>query len=110
MADEDVNGSEDLIAARRFAERIHHESHRMGRLVSELLELSRLQGAEPLPTPEPVAMDWVIAEVVDRTRTTASAKGIRIQYDGPRGAMVYGTDSQVATAVTNLVENAVAYS
>ena len=102
--------SEDLIAARRFAERIHHESARMGRLVNELLELTRLQGAEPLPTPEPVALDWVIAEVVDRTRTTASAKGIDVVYTGPKGAMVYGSDSQVATAVTNLVENAIAYS
>ncbi|HEY0003029.1 MAG TPA: ATP-binding protein [Actinoplanes sp.] len=102
--------SEDLIAARRFAERIHHESARMGRLVSELLELTRLQGAEPLPTPEPVAMDWVLAEVIDRTRTTASAKGIEVAYDGPKGAMVYGSDSQIATAVTNLVENAIAYS
>jgi two-component system sensor histidine kinase SenX3 len=101
---------EDLLAARRFAERIHHESARMGRLVSELLELTRLQGAEPLPTPEPVAVDWVIAEVVDRTRTTASAKGIDVVYTGPKGAMVYGSDSQVATAVTNLVENAIAYS
>ena len=41
--------SEDLVAARRFAERIQHESTRLGRLVQELLELSRLQGAEPLP-------------------------------------------------------------
>jgi two-component system, OmpR family, sensor histidine kinase SenX3 len=102
--------SEDLLAARRFAERIHHESARMGRLVNELLELTRLQGAEPLPTPEPVAVDWVIAEVIDRTRTTASAKKIDIVYTGPKGAMVYGSDSQVATAVTNLVENAIAYS
>ncbi|WP_067508794.1 cell wall metabolism sensor histidine kinase WalK [Actinoplanes sp. TFC3] len=102
--------SEDLIAARRFAERIHHESARMGRLVNELLELTRLQGAEPLPTPEPVALDWVIAEVVDRTRTTASAKSIEVAYTGPKGATVYGSDSQVATAVTNLVENAIAYS
>jgi two-component system sensor histidine kinase SenX3 len=102
--------SEDLIAARRFAERIHHESARMGRLVNELLELTRLQGAEPLPTPAPVPLDWVIAEVVDRTRTTASAKGIQVVYTGPRGAIVYGSDSQVATAVTNLAENAIAYS
>jgi len=102
--------SEDIIAARRFAERIHHESARMGRLVNELLELTRLQGAEPLPTPEPVALDWVIAEVVDRTRTTASAKNIEVIYTGPKGATVYGSDTQVATAVTNLVENAIAYS
>ena len=106
----DEEQSEDLIAARRFAERIHHESARMGRLVNELLELTRLQGAEPLPTPEPVALDWVMAEVVDRTRTTASAKRIDVVYSGPRGATVYGSDSQMATAVTNLVENAIAYS
>lgn len=104
------NQSEDLIAARRFAERIHHESARMGRLVNELLELTRLQGAEPLPNPEPVSLDWVIAEVIDRTRTTSSAKGIEITYDGPKGIMAYGSDSQFATAVTNLVENAIAYS
>ncbi|MET8149270.1 sensor histidine kinase [Actinoplanes sp. NPDC049668] len=109
-AAEALEQSEDLIAARRFAERIHHESARMGRLVNELLELTRLQGAEPLPTPVPVALDWVIAEVVDRTRTTASAKGIEVVYAGPRGATVYGSDSQVATAVSNLVENAIAYS
>jgi two-component system, OmpR family, sensor histidine kinase SenX3 len=106
----DEEQSEDMLAARRFAERIHHESARMGRLVNELLELTRLQGAEPLPTPEPVAVDWVIAEVIDRTRTTASAKGIEVIYGGPKGATVYGSDSQVATAVTNLVENAIAYS
>jgi two-component system sensor histidine kinase SenX3 len=82
----------------------------MGRLVNELLELTRLQGAEPLPTPEPVSVDWVIAEVIDRTRTTAAAKKIEVSYTGPKGAMVYGSDSQVATAVTNLVENAIAYS
>jgi len=101
---------EDLLAARRFAERIQHESERMGRLVNELLELTRLQGAEPLPNPEPVAMDWVIAEVVDRTRTTAAAKNIDVVNTGPRGATVYGSDTQLATAVTNLVENAIAYS
>jgi two-component system sensor histidine kinase SenX3 len=106
----DEEPSEDLLAARRFAERIHHESARMGRLVNELLELTRLQGAEPLPTPEPVAVDWVIAEVIDRTRTTSSAKSIEVVYDGPKGATVYGSGSQVATAVTNLVENAIAYS
>jgi two-component system sensor histidine kinase SenX3 len=110
MADEDVNGSEDLIAARRFAERIHHESERMGRLVSELLELTRLQGAEPLPTPEPIAVDWVVAEVMDRTRTPAAAKNIQLLCHSLGDATVYGNGAQIATAVANLVENAIAYS
>ncbi|SCL66853.1 two-component system, OmpR family, sensor histidine kinase SenX3 [Micromonospora eburnea] len=102
--------SEDMIAARRFAERIQHESTRLGRLVQELLELTRLQGAEPQPAPEPVSVDWVIAEVVDRTRTSATAHRVEIVVDGERGLTVYGSDSQLATAVSNLVENAINYS
>ncbi|MFV2017669.1 sensor histidine kinase [Micromonospora sp. LOL_023] len=102
--------SEDVAAARRFAERIQHESTRLGRLVNELLELTRLQGAEPLPAPDPLAVDWVLAEVVDRTRTTAAARKIEVVVAGERGVTVYGSDSQIATAVANLVENAVAYS
>ncbi|RKR88787.1 two-component system sensor histidine kinase SenX3 [Micromonospora pisi] len=105
-----VEPSEDVVAARRFAERIQHESTRLGRLVNELLELTRLQGAEPLPEPEPVAVDWVIAEVIDRTRTTSSARKVEIVVEGQRDLTVYGSDSQVATAVGNLVENAIAYS
>ncbi|MBQ0904001.1 cell wall metabolism sensor histidine kinase WalK [Micromonospora sp. U21] len=102
--------SEDLVAARRFAERIQHESTRLGRLVQELLELTRLQGAEPQPPAEPVALDWVIAEVVDRTRTTASARGVEVSVAGERGLTTYGSDTQLATAVANLVENAINYS
>jgi two-component system sensor histidine kinase SenX3 len=104
------DAAEDVAAARRFAERIHHESSRLGRLVNELLELSRLQGAEPLPQPLPVPVDWLIAEVVDRTRTAAAVKRIEVRVSGDRGATMYGSDSQLATAVGNLVENAVAYS
>jgi two-component system sensor histidine kinase SenX3 len=113
-ADEDTtpttDPAEDVAAARRFAERIHHESTRLGRLVAELLELSRLQGGEPLPDRTPVAVDWVVAEVLDRARTGAAAKQIGITVTGSPGLTVYGNDSQLATALTNLVENAVAYS
>jgi two-component system sensor histidine kinase SenX3 len=110
LAEALLDAEEDATAARRFAERIQHESSRLGRLVNELLELSRLQGAEPLPTLVPVTVDWLVVEVVDRTRTAASAKRIDVDVSGDRGVTVYGSDSQLATAVANLVENAIAYS
>ncbi|GAA1559772.1 hypothetical protein GCM10009827_096080 [Dactylosporangium maewongense] len=100
----------DPAAAIRFAERIKHESARLGRLVSELLELSRLQGAEPLPEPEPVEVDKIVAEVLDRTKTPGSAKHIEVASSGTRGLTVYGNENQLVTAVVNLVENAIAYS
>jgi two-component system sensor histidine kinase SenX3 len=102
--------SEDVVAARRFAVRIQHESTRLGKLVNELLELTRLQGAEPLPAPDPVPLDWVTAEVLDRTRTAAAAREVAVVVEGERDLTVYGSDSQIATAVSNLVENAIAYS
>jgi two-component system, OmpR family, sensor histidine kinase SenX3 len=100
----------DLEAVSRFAERIRHESSRLGRLVNELMELSRLQGAEPLPEPEPVAIDKIILEAVDRNRTAAAVKDIELQVSGLRGLTAYGNESQLVTAVANLVENAIAYS
>jgi two-component system, OmpR family, sensor histidine kinase SenX3 len=100
----------DIEAVGRFAERIRHESVRLGRLVSELLELSRLQGAEPLPQREPCSVDRIIAEVVDRSRTAAAAKDIEVRVLGERGLTVYGNESQLVTALANLVENAIAYS
>jgi two-component system, OmpR family, sensor histidine kinase SenX3 len=105
-----LDAIDDPEAAARFAERIRHESARLGRLVTELIELSRLQGADPLPLPEPVSVDWVVAEVVDRTRTGAAAKKIDVGFEGTRGLTVYGSGGQLATAVANLVENAIAYS
>jgi two-component system sensor histidine kinase SenX3 len=100
----------DPEAARRFSERIQKESTRLGRLVSELLELSRLQGGEPLPQLLPVSVDRIIAEVLDRTRTPAAVREISVSFVGERGLTVYGSESQLVTAMTNLVENAIAYS
>ena len=100
----------DEEAVIRFADRIRHESARLSRLVNELLELSRLQGADPLPEPEPCSVDRIIAEVIDRSRTAANAKEIEIKALGERGLVAYGNEGQLVTAVANLVENAVAYS
>jgi len=100
----------DLEAARRFATRIRHESSRLGRLVTELLELSRLQGGEPLPNPERVPVDRVVAEVIDRTRSAAAVKRLEVDWIGQHGITAYGSESQLVTAVANLVENAIAYT
>jgi two-component system sensor histidine kinase SenX3 len=100
----------DPVTAGRFAERIRHESNRLGRLIAELLELSRLQGAEPLPEPEPVAVDRILNEVIDRSRTPAAVKNIEVLVSGARGLTAYGNEGQLVTAVANLVENAINYS
>ncbi|MFP5218166.1 MAG: sensor histidine kinase [Actinomycetes bacterium] len=100
----------DAVAVRRFAGRMQRESERLGRLVQELIDLSRLQGADPLPDPEPVSVDRVVAEAVDRARTAAAAAGIAIVRGGTSGLTVLGSEQQLVTALGNLIENAVHYS
>jgi len=100
----------DPEAVRRFAGRVQHEAGRLGRLVQELIDLSRLQGADPLPEPTIVSVDRVLVEAVDRARTAAAAAGIDIATGGQRGLTVDGSEPQLVTAVGNLIENAVHYS
>ena len=104
------DASHDPEAVRRFAGRVQKEAGRLARLVQELIDLSRLQGADPLPSPTLVPVDQVVAEAVDRTRTAASARGIEIVRGGERALTVRGSESQLVTAVGNLIENAVHYS
>ncbi|GAC1609758.1 MAG: ATP-binding protein [Mycobacteriales bacterium] len=104
------DASDDPDAVRRFAGRAQHEAQRLGRLVQELIDLSRLQGAEAMPDPEQVSVDAVIAEAFDRTRTSAAAKGIRLVKDGEVGIGLTGNERQLVTALVNLLDNAVSYS
>jgi two-component system, OmpR family, sensor histidine kinase SenX3 len=110
LAEAMQDASEDALAVRRFAGRLQHEAGRLARLVQELIDLSRLQGADPLPQEELVGVDRVVAEAVDRARTAAAARGIELVRGGARGLTVCGSESQLVTAVGNLIENAVHYS
>ena len=94
----------------RFLTRIRHEAARLSRLVTELIDLSRVQGADARPDPAPVAVDDVLAEAVDRISPAADAKQISVVVGGDRGGKVLGSESQLVTAVANLLENAIAYS
>jgi two-component system sensor histidine kinase SenX3 len=104
------DASSDPEAVRRFAGRVQHEAGRLGRLVQELIDLSRLQGADPLPEATTVSVDRVLVEAVDRARTAAAAAGIDIAVGGTPGLTVAGSEPQLVTAVGNLIENGVHYS
>ncbi|WP_199522053.1 sensor histidine kinase [Geodermatophilus marinus] len=110
LAEAIEDAADDPETVRRFASRMSHEADRLGRLVRELIDLSRLQGGEPMPELVPVEVDRVVAEAVDRTGLAASAKRIPIATGGEQGLVVRGVESQLATAVTNLLANAVTYS
>jgi two-component system sensor histidine kinase SenX3 len=110
LAEAVADASDDPEAVERFARRMLTESDRLARMVQQIIELSRLQGDEPLEAPAVVDVDEVVKRSVDITMMDASNKHISVVTGGTPGLTVFGSEEQVSAAITNLVSNAVAYS
>lgn len=102
--------SDDPGAVRRFTGRMRTESERLTRLVQQIIELSRLQGEDPLDIADIVNVDAVLEVAVDTTAIDAEAKQITVVIKARSGLQVRGSRQQIAVAVTNLVANAVRHS
>ncbi|MFF8412640.1 sensor histidine kinase [Streptomyces omiyaensis] len=122
-----MDASDDPEAVMRFAGRMQIEATRLTNLVQELIDLSRVQNDDPLEDSEPVSVDELVAEAIDRSRHPASTKQITMVSNvwAPEGheqggggrreagsaeLFVWGSRGQLAAALGNLVENAVNYS
>jgi two-component system sensor histidine kinase SenX3 len=102
--------AEDPETVRRFGEKVLVEANRLGDMVSELIELSRLQGAERLPDLGSVDVDTVVSEAISRHKVSADNADITVCTDEPSGLRMLGEQTLLITAVANLVSNAIAYS
>lgn len=105
-----MDASDDPEAVTRFAGRMQIEATRLTNLVQELIDLSRVQNDDPLEDAEPVRVDELVAEAIDRSRHAASTKQITMAAGGAADLRVWGNRGQLAAALGNLVENAVNYS
>lgn len=110
LAEAVLEAADDPDAVARFAQRMQREGSRLGRLVRELIELSRLQGAEPLPGEDLIAVSDVLNDAVDLRRLTAEQAGITMLIRCPDTLAVRGNAAQLSMAVSNLLDNAIAYS
>jgi two-component system sensor histidine kinase SenX3 len=110
LAEAVEHAADDPEAVTRFAGRMQTESARLTRLVQQIIELSRLQGDDPLVDPQPVDVDTIIARAIDQSAIDAQSRGIEVVQDGAHGVQVLGQADEVALALGNLVSNAVAYS
>jgi two-component system, OmpR family, sensor histidine kinase SenX3 len=110
LAEAVQEAADDPAAVHHFAERMQREGSRLGRLVQELIELSRLQGAEPLPGDALVDVGRVLSEAVDRSRLLAEQANIGVLCRAEGELSVRGNETQLITALGNLIDNAIAYS
>jgi len=98
---------EDPIAAGRFAIKLRREAVRLSRIVSDLLDLSRLETKRP--GLESVRLDLLAREEEDRHRDRAREAGIELTVTARPGT-VRGSSKDLSLLIANLLDNAVRYT
>jgi len=107
---ETIAAEDDSTVIRRLAERMTDEAIRVGRIIDDLLALSRIE-AEEQPMREPVSVREVVLEAAERVRSLAQANRMTIDLEGVgKRHTLRGDRRQLVSAVTNLLENACKYS
>jgi two-component system sensor histidine kinase SenX3 len=110
LAEALLSSADDPETVRRFGEKVLVEATRLGSMVTELIELSRLQGAERMPDMGAVDVDDVVAEAISRHKVPADNADIVVRTDDASGLQMHGEQALLVTALANLVSNAIAYS
>ena len=99
----------DPAVMKQLAERIVRESFRMAGIVNDLLDLSRIEFGRSTEW-ERIELNGVIKEVVALAQDGARRHKVELVTSGNFAAEVFGDRSQLVSAFSNLVENAIKYS
>ncbi len=98
---------DDPAAVTRFAEQIDRIAIRLGRLVSDLLDLSRLEGERP--TVEPVRLDRLVEDEVVAIRSAAAGNKIELNLRLDNVEVLANSDD-LRLGFRNLLDNAIRYT
>lgn len=97
----------DPSAVPRFADQLEREAIRLARIVSDLLDLSRLESGSELA--EDVAMDEIVRDETARAAGLAERHKVALRVE-VAPTKVRGSAHDLALLARNLVDNAIRYS
>jgi two-component system sensor histidine kinase SenX3 len=102
--------TDDPEAVLKFASSLQREASRLGHIVQEIIELSRLQAATEVKNSIECRLADLISDSLERVRILADSKNMRLVADLDDSILIEVSYEQIATAITNLFENAINYS
>jgi two-component system, OmpR family, sensor histidine kinase SenX3 len=107
---ETLDGEEDAAVVARLSGRLAMEAERLGHIIDDLLDLSRIEANEA-PTRELIPVQTILGQAMETLRPMAEARGISLEAgDADRSLALLGDRWELVSAVANLVDNALKYS
>ncbi|TMF88245.1 MAG: PAS domain S-box protein [Chloroflexi bacterium] len=105
LAEQDFDPEE----VKEFAREIHNEGKRLTRMISEMLDLERMESGRMQLNYSELDLNRVVAEVADRFQATTQQHWMLLDLDAhlPK---VEGDADKLTQVVANLVSNAIKYS
>jgi len=101
---------EDPEILHRLAQRMLGEADRLNVMIEDLLDFSRIE-LEEGPRRTQIRVQAIVQEAQERVSGAAHARDVRLSVDeAPAELLVNGSSKQLASALGNLLENAVKYS
>jgi signal transduction histidine kinase len=107
LAREDASWPPETI--QRVSRNIEEECDRLTRLISDLLDLSRIQAGRVAMRVGSVDLPQLVSEVIDQLAPRAPKHSLRATF-APTFPIVRGDADQLRRALFNLVQNAIKYS
>ena len=97
--------------AQQFIEKIENEVEYLTGMVSELLELSRIESGQLPMAIEPVEAGQMVHEILARMLPQAQRHRVRLSTDVQQGQTLVAADSKlIARVLVNLVHNAIKFT
>jgi two-component system sensor histidine kinase SenX3 len=107
---EALTQAEDESTRSRLATRILQEGDRLARLVTDLLDLSKIERPGDKQY-EPVDLVALVSETLEQMESLVASAHMQLEFSHNKPEMiVYGLRTELASALSNLIDNAVKYS
>jgi signal transduction histidine kinase len=94
---------------REYAGDINKDARRLARLITDMLDLDRMESGRMTLNSEPVDLNRIVTDTAAQFRLSAADHPIQLELD-ERLHSIMGDSDRLTQVVTNLVSNAIKYS